>query len=198
MNGLANRQRGIVLILSLIMLVVLTLLAVSAIRLSTVNLRTVANAQSRSEAMSAAQRTIDCVLSGNFADNVASVTGVVTGPCAHPASDPLVEGGKNYTVVIDPLCLVRSTPVLNSALPPPDVTGKSCVAGASHYPECTCSTGAGANSQCSDTIWQLQATSTSGWFGANVAITQGTGIRMDNGKLTAYINNPSIPQCPGT
>lgn len=194
MNGLANRQRGIVLILSLIMLVVLTLLAVSAIRLSTVNLRTVANAQSRSEALSTAQRTIDCVLSNNFANNVASVTGIVTGPCAAP----LVEGGKNYTVVIAPPCLVRSAPVLNSALPPPDVTGKSCVPGASHYPECTCSKGASTNSQCSDTVWQLQATSTSGWFGATVSITQGTGIRMDNGKLTAYINNPSIPQCPGT
>ena len=71
MKRLANRQRGMVLILSLIMLVVLTLLAVSAIRLSTVNLRTVANAQARSEALSTAQRTIDMVLSSNFTANIA-------------------------------------------------------------------------------------------------------------------------------
>ncbi len=78
MSGLANRQRGIVLILSLIMLVVLTLLAVSAIRLSTVNLRTVANAQSRSEAMSTAQRTIDLILSSNFTDNIAGTAQTLT------------------------------------------------------------------------------------------------------------------------
>lgn len=185
MNGLAKRQRGIVLILSLIMLVVLTLLAVSAIRLSTVNLRTVANAQTRSEAMSAAQRTIDCVLSTNFAENVASIAGIVTGPCAHPAGSPISEGGKNYTVVIATPCLVRSAPVLNIALNLADAAEKTCQKGSSAY------------SQCSDTVWQIGATSSSGWFGATVSITQGTGIRMDNGKLTGYINDSTIPRCSG-
>ena len=185
MTGLANRQRGIVLILSLIMLVVLTLLAVSAIRLSTVNLRTVANAQSRSEAMSTAQRTIDLLLSSNFTDNIAGTASTVT----------VAEGGKNYTVVIARPCLVRSAPVLNIALPSPEAAppGKTC----GPYPECTCRQGGSAYSQCSDTIWQLQATSTSGWFGASVSITQGTGIRMDNGKVTAYINDSSY-RCTGT
>jgi len=59
MTNLPARQGGIVLIVSLIMLVALTLLAVSAIRLSTANLRNVANSQARSEAMSSAQRSID-------------------------------------------------------------------------------------------------------------------------------------------
>lgn len=183
MNGLANRQRGIVLILSLIMLVVLTLLAVSAIRLSTVNLRTVANAQSRNEAMSTAQRTIDLVLSSNFTDNIAGTASTVT----------VSEGGKDYTVVIARPCLVRSAPVQNIALPPPAAPppGKTC----GPYPECTCRLG-GTYSQCSDTIWQIQATSTSGWFGATISITQGTGIRMDNGKVTAYSNDASY-RCTG-
>lgn len=183
MNGLAIRQRGIVLILSLIMLVVLTLLAVSAIRLSTVNLRTVANAQARSEALSAAQRTIDMVLSSNFTANIA---GTETPPGA-----PLevTEGGKIYKVAVARPCLVRSAPVLNIALPSPEPApvGKPC----GPHPECTCRQGSGAYSQCSDTIWQLQATSTSGWFGATASITQGTGIRMDNGQVTAYTNDAS-------
>lgn len=192
MSGPAKRQRGIVLILSLIMLVVLTLLAVSAIRLSTVNLRTVANAQTRSEAMSAAQRTIDCVLSSSFANDVTSIAGTVTGPCA----SAVTEGGKSYTIVIATPCLARSAPVLNIALPSPEPApaGRPC----GPYPICTCRKGASTYSQCSDTIWQVRATSTSGWFGATVSITQGTGIRMDNGKLTAYINDPTIPRCTGT
>ncbi|MDZ4251305.1 MAG: pilus assembly PilX N-terminal domain-containing protein [Sulfuritalea sp.] len=187
MNGHANRQRGVVLILSLIMLMVLTLIAVSAIRLSTVNLRTVANAQSRIEAMSTAQRTIDLVLSSNFTDNIAGTASTVT----------VAEGGKNYTVVIARPCLVRSAPILNIALPEPEAAppGKPC----GPYPECTCRKGVDidAYSQCSDTIWQIQASSSSGWFGANVSITQGTGIRMDNGKVTAYSNEASY-RCTGT
>jgi Tfp pilus assembly protein PilX len=167
-------QRGVVLILSLIMLMVLTLIAVSAIRLSTVNLRTVANAQARNEAMSTAQRTIDLLLSSNFTANIGGTAATIT----------VAEGGKNYTVVIARPCLVRSAPVLNIALDITDPIEKTCQQGSSAY------------SQCSDTIWQLQATSSSGWFGANISITQGTGIRMDNGKVTAYSNDASY-RCTG-
>lgn len=170
-----ERQRGVVLILSLIMLMVLTLIGVSAIRLSTVNLRTVANSQSRTEAMSTAQRSIDLVLSSNFSENIAGTAQTLT----------VAEGGKNYTVVIARPCLVRSAPVLNIAL---DITNAA---------EASCQKGSSAYSQCSDTIWQVQATSSSGWFGANVSITQGAGIRMDNGKVTAYSNDASY-RCTGT
>lgn len=185
MSRPAYRQRGVVLILSLIMLMVLTLIAVSAIRLSTVNLRTVANSQSRNEAMSTAQRTIDLVLSSNFTTNIAGTASTVT----------VTEGGKNYTVVIARPCLVRSAPVLNIALPSPEPAppGKQC----GPYPMCTCRQGGTSYSQCSDTIWQIQASSSSGWFGANVSITQGTGIRMDNGQVTAYSNDASY-RCTGT
>jgi type II secretory pathway pseudopilin PulG len=169
------RQRGIVLILSLIMLVVLTLLAVSAIRLSTVNLRSVANAQSRSEAMSTAQRTIDLVLSSNFTDNVAGTAQTLT----------VAEGGKNYAVVVARPCLVRTVPVKNVDLDIALDDDKKCL-----------DTLSNPYSACADTIWQIQATSTSGWFGTSVSITQGTGIRMDNGAVTVYANDVTY-RCTG-
>lgn len=169
-------QRGIVLILSLIMLMVLTLIAVSAIRLSTVNLRSVANAQSRTEAMSTAQRTIDLVLSSNFTDNIGGTATTVT----------VSEGGKNYSVVIARPCLVRTVPVQNTALDISKTDDKKCL-----------DTLSNPYSACADTIWQIQATASSGWFGANVSITQGTGIRMDNGAVTAYSNDAQY-RCSGT
>ncbi|MDP2826850.1 MAG: PilX N-terminal domain-containing pilus assembly protein [Sulfuritalea sp.] len=176
MSHPAIRQRGVVLILSLIMLMVLTLIAVSAIRLSTVNLRTVANAQSRTEAMSTAQRTIDLVLSSNFTDNIAGTASTVT----------VAEGGKNYTVVIARPCLVRTVPVQNISLDVTKADDKKCL-----------DTLSNPYSACADTIWQIQATSSSGWFGANVSITQGTGIRMDNGAVTVYANDAAY-RCSGT
>ena len=176
MSGLPVHQRGIVLILSLIMLMVLTLMAVSAIRLSTVNLRSVANAQSRAEAMSTAQRTIDLILSSNFTDNIAGTAQTLT----------VTEGGKNYSVVVARPCLIRTVPVKNIDLNVALADDKKCL-----------DTLSNPYSACADTIWQIQATSTSGWFGANVSITQGTGIRMDNGAVTVYAND-SAYRCSGT
>jgi len=176
MSRQPSLQRGIVLILSLIMLMVLTLIAVSAIRLSTVNLRTVANAQARSEAMSTAQHTIDLILSSNFTDNIAGTAQTLT----------VTEGGKNYTVVVARPCLVRTVPVKNIDLNIALDDDKKCL-----------DTLSNPYSACADTIWQLQATSSSGWFGANVSITQGTGIRMDNGAVTVYANDATY-RCAGT
>lgn len=172
---LHSRQRGVVLILSLIMLVVLTLLAISAIRLSTVNLRAVANAQVRSEAMSAAQRTIDSILSGNFTDNIAGTQQVLT----------VAEGGKNYTVSVARPCLVSLTPIKNVDLDLAIAEDRKCI-----------DTVSNPYSACAQTIWQLQANASSGWFGANVTLTQGTGIKMDNSTATVYANDTSY-RCTG-
>jgi Tfp pilus assembly protein PilX len=177
MSGFAlpARQRGIVLITSLIMLVVLTLLAVSAIRLSTVNLRTVANSQARTEAMSTAQRAVNQVLSNNFTSNVAGIASTLT----------VSEGGKNYSVVITQPCIVRTVPVKNIDLDVNSADDNLCR-----------DTQNNPYSACADSIWQIQATSTSGWFGATVSITQGVGIRMDNGAANFYANEPSY-RCSG-
>lgn len=57
------RQRGLTLVVSMIMLVVLTLLVVSAIRFSNTNLKTVANMQYKNETTAAAQKVIEVVMS---------------------------------------------------------------------------------------------------------------------------------------
>lgn len=61
------RQRGMTLVVGLIMLLVITLFVVSAIRLSTANLRTVGNMQAREEAAAASQRAIEDMLSSTAA-----------------------------------------------------------------------------------------------------------------------------------
>lgn len=170
-----GRQSGIVLILSLIMLVVLTLLAVSAIRLSTANLRTVANAQARTEAMSTANRMISQVLSSNFTDNIAGTA----------SSTTVTEGGKSYTVTVARPCLVSNKPVRNIDLDLAVADDKKCL-----------DTLTNPYSACSDSVWQVQASSSSGWFGATVSVTQGTGVRMDNGAATVYSNDP-LYRCSG-
>jgi len=77
-----NRQKGIVLVVTLILLVVLTLFVLSSTRLSTGNLRIVGNMQARKAVDATAQQTIEQVLSGiaPFYNPTAPVTLAVTPP----------------------------------------------------------------------------------------------------------------------
>jgi Tfp pilus assembly protein PilX len=58
-----RRQRGTTLVVALIMLVLLTLFAVSSLNTANTNLKVVGNMQQKSEALHAAQQTIESVLS---------------------------------------------------------------------------------------------------------------------------------------
>jgi Tfp pilus assembly protein PilX len=64
-----NTQRGVTLFVGLIMLVLITLMVTSAFMLSNTNLRSVANMQSRDEAIAAANYAISQVLSSPFTNN---------------------------------------------------------------------------------------------------------------------------------
>jgi len=59
-------QRGAALVVGLIMLVIITIMMISALVLSTANFRSVSNMQFREEAIAAANRAIDEVISSNF------------------------------------------------------------------------------------------------------------------------------------
>ena len=100
-------QRGSVLLLSLFMLMVMTMLALSAIKMGTVNLRTINNMQMRSEAMGAAQHALDQVMSTNFTDDVAGTGRTWT---------VAVDAGKTYDVTVATPCIRQVTPIMNAVL----------------------------------------------------------------------------------
>ena len=101
-----SQQKGATLLISLIMLVVLTLFALSAINLSTTNLRIVGNMQRQVEATAAAQMAIEQIISNlnNFTaapttnqtvsidlnnDGTADFSVIVSPPaCKHMANAP--------------------------------------------------------------------------------------------------------------
>lgn len=62
----ARAQRGAALVVGLIMLVLITIMLVSATVLSTSNFRSVSNMQFREESIAAANRAIEQVISSNF------------------------------------------------------------------------------------------------------------------------------------
>jgi len=66
-NNFALRQRGVTLIVGLLMLVVITLMTLSAFTLSGGNLKAVGNMQFRNEAIAAANMAIEKTINVNFA-----------------------------------------------------------------------------------------------------------------------------------
>lgn len=176
-------QRGSVLLISVIMLMVMTLMALAAIKMSTVNLRTINNMQVRSEAMSSAQNVVDQVISYNFSDDIGNFTetdskwpttaagGTQYGRHYTVAAD----AGKSYSVFALRPCIQSVTPITNVALDISNTLEAKCL-----------DTTTNPYSACATTVWQVTAKLQDGWFGANVSITQGVGIMMDNGAAAAY------------
>jgi len=182
-------QRGSVLLISVIMLMVMTLLALAAIKMSTINLRTINNMQARAEAMSSAQNVVDQILSYNFADDIGNFTETDT-KWATTASGSTqygrhytvaVDAGKSYSVFALRPCLQSLTPIPNVSL---DITNATDA-------KCLDTTDPRGYSACATTVWQVTARLQDGWFGANISITQGTGIMMDNGAAAAYASDAS-------
>lgn len=102
-------QRGAALAVGLIMLVLITLLVVSAMTMSTTGLKSVANSQFRDEAVAAGNQTIERMVSSNF----------TAAPQAQVFTVDIDNDGSNeYTVNVDrPVCLNGSR-VAQAHIPP--------------------------------------------------------------------------------
>jgi Tfp pilus assembly protein PilX len=104
-----RQQQGIVLIVALVLLVMLTLFAVSAIRSSTVELQIAGNEQIRKELAAAAQEEIEKTI-----NSMASLNNLVNGIYVAPTSTSL-RGGKVTVSALQPVC-VKAVPLTGSSL----------------------------------------------------------------------------------
>lgn len=67
-----HAQRGITLLVALIMLVLMTLIAISAFNISNSNLKSVANMQTRNEMIAAGNKAVEQLISSSFTDSPAA------------------------------------------------------------------------------------------------------------------------------
>lgn len=174
MTPFAHRQRGATLIVSLIMLVLITLLAVSSFSLGKGNMQIVGNMQQRNQAFAAAQQAVATTISSTqFTTTPANA---IPAPCNGVANTVCVgvngDGANDINVVVTPVC--------DSIVPIPvtvalsDPTLNNCVVGAGQDTGVVGSTN--ANSLCSNSVWDVRASATDNLTGANVVIDQGVGV----------------------
>jgi Tfp pilus assembly protein PilX len=172
-----SRQHGAALFISLIMLVVITLFVVSAINMSTVNLRITANTQARGEAIAAAQQAIEQVVSVNF--TVSPLAQTVT---VNLHNDPTKT---DYTVeVAKPACL-NTVVITQEELAQKDNSDPDDVAcrGSASVQNAGMAPPFEDRSFCKTQQWDVAASVDDGAFSAtSVTVHQGIGKRVDVGK----------------
>ncbi len=174
-------QRGATLLISLVMLVMLTLFAISAIKLSSTNLQIVGNMQSRMEAEAAGKQAIEQVMSS--AANFLSPPALGIDVDIDINNDATVD----YTPHVDkPSCF--STKALTNAdlIPPPPamitLADQKCISSTQDPATGVFIANAStAQSWCYDQKWELKATVTDSRTGAEVKQHQGAALRVPAG-----------------
>jgi hypothetical protein len=158
-------ERGMTLFMAMIILVMITLLVVSAFRVSNTNLKIVSNMQGRQEALASAQAAVEQVLSSAFFTKEPAIV------AATPIGvDVNGDGTDDFTVtVITPRCL-RTAPVLLGT--PPTEIQKMC-AGSARYGQVNIA------SYCSNTIWEVAANTTDKLTAATTTVRQGVALTVE-------------------
>ena len=160
-----RNQRGLTLFVAMIILVMITLLVVSAVRVSNTNLKIVGAMQGRQEAIASGQAAIEQVLSSKFFTENPSI--VAATPLDVDMNSDTVP---DFTVAMAlPKC-VRTAPVVMGS-PPTEIQLKC--AGSSRYP------GASLPSWCANTIWELEASTTDRLTAAKTTVRQGVSMTVD-------------------
>ncbi len=173
-----NSQRGATLITGLVMLIVLTLLVVSGIRSSNVNLRIAGNMQAQAEAVAASQQVIEQVISS--ADFTVDPAAAATAN-----SMDVTINNMPYTVTVAPPDCKASQTLRNENLNSLDPADQKCIASGAD--------GAGqfrldaasavivtpGPSWCSAQHWEIRARVPD----TNTTVVQGVFTRVETGTL---------------
>jgi len=174
MKPTMRRQTGATLLIGLIMLVLLTLMAITSFNLGKSNLLTVGNMQFRSETVRAAEEAVEAAIStpnGVSATTTANI-------------DINANGTADVAVTITPT-LLQAHVKKNSALDLSDANQLGCTLGqAQTFGVVGAATG---NSLCASTLYDLKAVAKESATGASVELHQGVSVQVPVDTVCALV-----------
>jgi Tfp pilus assembly protein PilX len=197
MTRIRRQQRGATLLVSLIMLVLMTLFAVTSFNLGKSSLQVVGNMQQRSQGIGAAQSTIEEAVSTTRFFEAPSA--VFFQPCGNVANTRCVDvngdGKPDVTVTLAPIpvCLKAKT-IQNASLVLTNPNDAGCSMGTSQsFGIVGSATGA---SLCADSTWEINAVAVDNVTQAKAALTHGVGVRVSTDNIGASCPCPAGVTCP--
>ena len=178
MNAGIRQQRGSTLVIALIMLVVITLLAVSSLSTTNMNLKVVSNMQSRGEALHATQQAIETVIS--TPQFIANPANALLNPCGTAntlCTDLNGDGTPEYTTRLNPApSCVSVKSIKASELNLSSAEDLGCSAGqAQQFGVAGVASG---DSLCANTAWDITAETSATASRTRVTVTQGVAVRV--------------------
>lgn len=179
-------QRGVTLVITLIMLVLLTIMALTSFNIGKTSLQVVGNAQEQAQVLNAAQTMLNQVVSaptfvespGSVLDNSNCPTGITA-----PANSRCVDlNGDGKTVVVvamspPPTC-VQSSPIPASSLNLTTVTSEDWGCTLRDRQDFGMEGVDSGDSLCSNSLWELNAEATDPVSSAKAVVTQGVSMRV--------------------
>ena len=171
-NNFRGAQQGATLLISMIFLVIITLMVVSAVKVSTLNTKMVGNMQSQKEADAAALQVIEATISTDFTQ--LPVAGTTTVDINNSG-----KAGSTYTVATAaPTCTgVKSIKL--SELDAANPADQPCYASGAAANSGIVGVGGGGNSLCSASNWDLSATAAApGGVATGATTHQGVAVRV--------------------
>lgn len=168
-----HRERGITLVVSLIMLVVLTLIVVSAIQFGNISLKISGNAQAEAEATAATQVAIEKMMK-----EINAATKIDLVP-AQPAMQ-VSTGGATYTVKVEkPACVLTSN-IVTTELDPSKADDLPCYEGDPNEKLFDVNGKViGQPTACKNQQWEIAASVDDAATGAKVSMLQGVAVRVE-------------------
>jgi type II secretory pathway pseudopilin PulG len=184
-----RRQRGATLIIALIMLVLLTLFAVSSFNTAQTNVKVVGNMQQKAEALNAAQQAIETVISTpQFIANPANAVPTPCGTANTLCTDVTGDGVADFTATLigpdyptgphQPTCVTVRL-IKNQELNVTNPEDLGCAAGQQSGAAGVAGAMTG-DSLCANTVWEIRARAVSSSSGATATVTQGVGVRVSS------------------
>jgi hypothetical protein len=177
-----SRQKGVALFVGMIMLVLITLLAITSFNLGSGSILGVANVQTRNQAIASAQHVIDEIISTpKFIDNP-SVPVPLGGGNYGTEKSYDINGDNNSDITVSveaPLKCVQGYPIESSRLDLTKQEDVACTVGVGETNQNLGIEGASTGySYCAQTVWEVHATANDPVTNAKADITQGVAVRV--------------------
>lgn len=186
-RALPVRQRGMALVVGLILLALMTVMAITGFNIGRTSLDIVGNMQARQEVIGAANSAIQEAISTTRLFQTPDA--IFLNPCDNQANtrcyDVNGDGVDDITVELTPApTCVQAQTIPNAALNVADVNQAGCATGVGQTfgIEGT----ATGSSLCANSVWEIVAVATDLITEAEVVVTQGAAVRVSTDEIGTH------------
>jgi len=185
-----QRQRGMTLFVALVMLVLITLLAMATFNLGKSSIQVVNNMQSRDEGIAASRRVLDEAMSSTrFIDTPQDALASPCGTSNVRCSDVNGDGLNDIVTTLSKPACIKVKAIKNMDLNLSNSEDRGCTVGVQQgtFGQAN-SGGTSGNSMCSDTTWEMTASSEDKTVQSKVDVVQGVAVRVATSNADTYCN----------